>query len=385
MRRVAVMINLDWPVSHHQQVVAGIQRFARECGRWECVINPFADLLLSNPKQRQRLDGVVARATPRLAKVAAAAGVPVVNVWLNSPVLSVPSVLHDAMEAGRMAANDLVMRGFKSFAFLGYAGVRGSQMQLAGFREVLSAKGFTCTECWMALHYDNNATNWQRFQDKIGRWIDGWSPPTGVLVAHDLPCRYLAEACRERKLEIPQAVALIGSCNELVVASAGNPSLSSIDFGYERIGHRAAALLDSLMDGSPAPTKPIYVVPAALVTRQSSDAFVVGDPMVAMALRFITEHVHTGVHVEQVAAHVATTRRTLARRFHSCLGRSIHESITQLRIDQVKRHLIESHAALKTVAAACGFRDAIHMCKVFQRIEGTSPSDYRTARTMRDK
>jgi LacI family transcriptional regulator len=180
-------------------------------------------------------------------------------------------------------------------------------------------------------------------------------------------------------------VALIGSCNELVVASAGNPSLSSIDFGYERIGHRAAALLDSLMDGSPAPTKPIYVVPAALVTRQSSDAFVVGDPMVAMALRFITEHVHTGVHVEQVAAHVATTRRTLARRFHSCLGRSIHESITQLRIDQVKRHLIESHAALKTVAAACGFRDAIHMCKVFQRIEGTSPSDYRTARTMRDK
>ena len=31
------------------------------------------------------------------------------------------------------------------------------------------------------------------------------------------------------------------------------------------------------------------------------------------------------------------------------------------------------------------FRDAIHLCKVFQRIEGTSPSEYRAARAMHER
>lgn len=35
LKRVAVMISLDWPVKHHYQVLAGIQRYAREGGNWE--------------------------------------------------------------------------------------------------------------------------------------------------------------------------------------------------------------------------------------------------------------------------------------------------------------------------------------------------------------
>lgn len=96
---------------------------------------------------------------------------------------------------------------------------------------------------------------------------------------------------------------------------------------------------------------------------------------------FITDHVHQDLDVEQVAAHIATTRRTLSRRFDSSLGRTIHQAITQLRLERVKRLLVESDATLKSVAAECGFRDAIHLCKVFQRVEKTSPSDYRTTRT----
>lgn len=384
-RRVAVMIGLDWPVGHHHQVFAGIQRYARECGRWDCLINPYADLLFQGPGHDPGFDGVVARATPELVERARAAKVPVVNVWLNSAAKGLPTVVHDVAESGRLIARHLLVRGFRSFGYLGFSNNVGTQQQLDGFRELIRPMGYSCSECLVPAQYDHTAEHWQRFQAQLTTWISGWSPPVGVMVANDLLCRYLAEACRERNLAMPKSVALVGSGNEVLVDTAANPTLSSVDFGFENIGYRAAQLLDALMDGAPEPTEPVRLSPISLVTRQSSDAFVVDDVMVATALQFISDHLHEDIDVEQVADHVTTTRRTLSRRFHESLGMTIHDAITQRRLDRVKQQLVESNVVLKTIAKDCGFRDAIHLCKVFQRIEGTSPSNYRAERSVRQR
>lgn len=384
-RRVAVMIGLDWPVGHHHQVFAGIQRFARECGRWECLINPYADLLFKGPGHDHGLDGVVARATPELAERARAAKVPVVNVWLNSAAKGLPTVIHDTAEAGRLTARHLMARGFRDFACLGYEDVIGTRLQADAFREVIAPFGYSYTECRVRHQFDHTAENWQEFQQQLATWIAGWPPSIGVMVVNDLLCRYLAQACRERHLAIPRSVALVGTGNEILVATATTPTLSSIDYGFERVGFRAAELLDELMDGAPEPTQPICLAPMSLVTRQSSDAFVVEDEMVAKALQFITDHLQEDIDVVRVADHVTTTRRTLSRRFNDSLGMTIHDAITQLRLDRVKHQLVASNAVLKTIAKECGFRDAIHMCKVFQRVEGTSPSEYRAARSVGER
>ena len=382
-RRVSIMVGLDLPLGHHHQIFAGIQRYAQECGRWECLINPYADLLLTDPQKKSGIDGIIARATPQLAELAKVANIPVVNVWQNSTAQNVSNVFPDSMESGRMAAEHLLARGLRSFAFLGLDGLYSNQTQLQGFSEVLAKKGHSCSPCQVEPAYDTTPENWQRFQSKLSQWMDNWSLPIGVLTHTDFMCRYLAEACRSRHLEIPKFVTLIGSGNEVLIDTAVQPTLSSIDYGYERIGHRAAQLLDELMDGSPAPMDPIILQPVAFVVRQSSDAFVADDPIVSQALRFITDTLHLGVNVDQVASHVATTRRTLSRRFNRSLGQTIHDAITHLRLERVKRQLVDTKVALKTVAAECGFRDAIHLCKVFQRIEKTSPSEYRASRTMR--
>src|SRR5262245_17302685 len=76
MRRVVVMIDLDWPISHHFHILDGIDRYARECGRWEYSINPYADQLLMGRRRGAAPNGILARATPALAQRARAAGVP---------------------------------------------------------------------------------------------------------------------------------------------------------------------------------------------------------------------------------------------------------------------------------------------------------------------
>jgi LacI family transcriptional regulator len=382
-RRVSIMVGLDWPLGHHHQIFAGIQRYAQECGRWECLINPYADLLIADLQKDSGINGIIARTSPGLAELAKAANIPLVNVWQNSTAQGVPHVFPDNLESGKMAAEHLLARGLRSFAFLGLSGLSSSQNQAQGLSEVLAAKGHSLSKCLIDPAYDATPENWQCFQTKLGQWMDSWSLPIGVLAHTDFMCRFLAEACRSRNLEIPQSVTLIGSGNEVLIDTAAHPTLSSIDFGYERIGHRAAQLLDNLMDGALAPTEPLVLPPIAFVVRQSSDAFVVDDPIVSQALRFITDTLHLGVNVDQVAAHVATTRRTLSRRFNRSLGQTIHDAITQLRLERVKRQLVNTKAALKTVAVECGFRDAIHLCKVFQRVEKTSPSEYRASRAIK--
>ena len=383
VRRVIVMIDLEWVLVHHHQIFAGIQRYSRECGTWECSINPHADTLLADHRREGLPDGIVARATPRLAELARKTGVPVVNVWLNTPTRGLPSVLHDPEASGRMAAEHLLARGFRSFGFIGYSRNRGSRLQSAGFRETIEAAGYRCSENLASPRYAATGAHWQRFQARLGRWIDSWSRPIGIFAAHDRLARYLAEACRQRALKVPHDVALVGAFNEKVVCLDGVPALSSIDFGFEQVGYQAAALLDKLMNGAPPPEGPIRIAPNMLAARQSSDSYVVDHPQLARALRFIAEQAHTPIGVAEVAAHVATTRRTLARLFQRELKQTVHEAITRLRVERAKRRLMEPHAMLKTVAAECGFHDAIHLCKVFQRVEGVSPSDYRDDRGWR--
>ena len=98
------------------------------------------------------------------------------------------------------------------------------------------------------------------------------------------------------------------------------------------------------------------------------------------ALRFISERGHEPIRVNDVAAAVATTRRTLERRFREALTRSIGEEITRLRVERAKRRLVESDEALNVVAQTSGFSDADHLYKVFVRIVGISPTEFRQSR-----
>ena len=92
--------------------------------------------------------------------------------------------------------------------------------------------------------------------EELEQWIATWQPPVAVLTAQDILCRYTANACLNAGLRIPEDVALIGMGNEPIMCLHPEPSLSSFDLNYEHVGYEAAALLDQLMNGKPAPTEP---------------------------------------------------------------------------------------------------------------------------------
>jgi LacI family transcriptional regulator len=376
-RRVAISLDLNWGYKRHLEVYAGCQKYADEAG-WDCSINPAADHMLTRHGGGVPYDGVIARATTRLAQAAREAGVPAVNVWVNSPARGLPSVLADFETSGVMAAEHLLSRGFRKFGYLGFLRDIDSQRQYHGFRNAVRSNGFPCSQHRVNRNcQDGNARAWEGFVSSLDQWVDGWELPIGIFVAHDIFCRFLIDVCRSKGLHVSEDVAIVGTHNESEICSAPSPSLTSIDLGFGQVGYRAAAMLDRLMSGGKAPDEPELVPPAELVPRQSTDVYASGDPVVARAMRFIAENGHQRIQVKHVAAAVATTRRTLERKFREAMGRSISGEITRLRLQRAKRRMVETDASMKDVAIEAGFRTADHFGKVFTRVVGISPSHYR--------
>lgn len=376
-RRVAISLDLRWGYKRHLEVYAGCQKYADEAG-WDCSINPAVDRMLKRKSGSPPYDGVIARATTGLAQAAQKAGVPLVNVWVNSPTKGLPSVFSDFEASGVMAAEHLRARGFRKFGYLGFLRDIDSRQQLRGFRTMVRHAGFPCTVHRVARNCaDGPAHMWESFVGDLEKWIDTWELPMGIFVCHDIFCRLLIDVCRSKGLHVSQDVAIVGTHNETEICSSPSPSLTSIDLGFGQVGYRAAAMLDSLMSGHRPPPGPELVAPAELVPRQSTDVYASKDALVARAMRFMAENGHRRIQVKHVAAAVATTRRTLERRFRESMGRSIASEITRLRLQRAKRRMVETDASMKDVALEAGFRTADHFGKVFSRVEGISPTQYR--------
>jgi LacI family transcriptional regulator len=383
-RRVAFMLDLEWPYKRHAGVFIGAQNYAQERG-WDAIVDEYADDSLRTGRGRAPpYDGIIARATRGLARRAKARGVPVVNVWLSSPAWrSVPGVFPDFAEMGSLRAEHLLGRGLRRFAALVGRPDRSQDFELRTFLRTVEAAGAPCIVASVPMDRAAGVAQWRRTERAIDAWMRRWEPPIGVYIGAESDGRMVAQMCLNRGLRIPDDVAIVAGYNEETLCEHLRPTLTSVEVGYERVGYEAARLLEGLMDGGPPPAGPILLPPTGLVVRESTDFLAAEDPVVAAALRFIAAKSHLDIGPEDVAGSVAAEPRTLQRRFRKCLDRSIAAEIRRVRIERAKRELGGGDAAIAEIARRTGFGNPMRMCEVFRRELGVTPSRYRRDRMVR--
>jgi LacI family transcriptional regulator len=378
-KRIAVSLELAWLLKYHQEVFAGAMDYARECGDWDCVIGPFPERLLRVREGPRHYDGILARATRPMAAAARSAGIPLVNVWYSSPVTGqVPTLAPDLRESGRMAARHLLARGFRRFAFVGIERRdRSTKDVLAGFAGVLREARVPLQTVRVPTGFAEEVSVWEGFSGALEDWIAGQRLPVGILCDHDLLARYVANELVRHGVSIPHQAGLIGVGNEEMVCLHPEPSLTTIDNGYRRIGFAAARMLDRMIDGERSGPRLVLLPPKDLVPRASTDSLVVEDEIVSAALRFIAERCRDPIRVGDVAAAVHVSRRTLERRFRDVLGQPVARQISLQRVERAKRLLVEGDPLGKQVARTCGFPSAVQMWLTFKRCTGLSPTAFR--------
>lgn len=110
-----------------------------------------------------------------------------------------------------------------------------------------------------------------------------------------------------------------------------------------------------------------------LIMQGPRDVTALTDPLVAEALRVIWGGSHERLKVAALAGQLATTARSLERRFKQSLGRTVKEEILRCRLDRVRRLLVDTDLSIAEIVAASGFASADALTRAVRNAEGLTP------------
>ena len=173
------------------------------------------------------------------------------------------------------------------------------------------------------------------------------------------------------------------ACSDDLICDMVSRPLSSVALSVQKAGYEVAALLDRMMAGKKATSNTILVRPTHVVARQSTDVFAVADPDVLVALKYIHQRaVSQAVQVNDVIQAVAISRRTLYERFAMMVGRSVHEEIKRVRVDQLARLLVDTDQPISQIASSMGYSGFENLARYFKQQKGMTPSQYRKTHSL---
>ena len=291
-----------------------------------------------------------------------------------------PVVSLDDEGAGELAAQHLIECRLEQFAF--YGSVAGGaahigRRRLAGFRRGLQRRGYDCIDSPVPYPWDIDRLTHSHWPTLI-QWLRELPKPIGIMATEDGVAHDLAAACLEAGIDVPDQVAIIGVNNDDLLCEGAWPPLSSVEPDFTRMGYHAAALLDRLLRGQElsAAERVVRLPPIGVVQRVSTSVLAVKEPALAEAVRFIRQHACDPCSVDDVVREVAVGRRWLERQFLAQLGRTPHEEIVRVRIDNAKRLLLRREFGVFHVAERCGF-SKVQFMRAFRQLTGTTPAAYR--------
>ncbi len=99
-----------------------------------------------------------------------------------------------------------------------------------------------------------------------------------------------------------------------------------------------------------------------------------------LVLNWMREHCDQELTRDDLARRVGLSPGYFSERFHEHTGHSFSEHLSKLRVDKAARLLRNSNQTLLSIALDCGFSDASYFSKVFRRVMGQSPSEFRQRR-----
>jgi LacI family transcriptional regulator len=375
MSLLRVKLLIDTSSSWGRDLIRGVSAYVRQHGGWALDLEYRGRYEKLHLPADWRGHGIIARVTnPQIAREIVARGLPAVNVsWFSHGSPEIARCTNNETSFGRLMADYLLLRGFRSFAYFGASRPRPgySDRVKENFAATLAAAGFP-VKLWR-----DPARKSAGARSPMADWLRGLPRPVGVGVWSDDVGRKVAHACHIAGLKIPDDVAVISAEYDALMNSLSDPPLTTVDYLTEHVGYEAAALLDRMLGGDPPPADGVIIEPLGVITRQSTETTSVPDALVVAALKFIRQKLHQPIQVTHLTKELKVARRGLEQRFRKVLGRSVAEEIRRVRMDYVKKQLRDTVEPVSAIAAACGFLHPEVLTRSFHREFGLSPSDFR--------
>ncbi len=196
-------------------------------------------------------------------------------------------------------------------------------------------------------------------------WNTAWYNIGIALAPH-----VVAEACSRIEIEIPTKVSKFSSSNELqklisVCLTSRGKTILCLESVADSMANviAAAAVYDYKLQ------KPLFG--AAL-----SSGF--DDEQRSTIQTFIASNICKKVQVAELASCLKLSPFHFARLFKDSFGVTPHEYVTAVRLERVCSLLTHSDLSMHQISLKTGFSDSDHLCKVFKKKYGITPSTYKS-------
>jgi LacI family transcriptional regulator len=361
-----------------RNLLQGITRYLRSHRSWSIYLEQReVDTVPPGWLRTWRGDGVISRwSDPHVVESLGRQDLAAVDLSDRRPPFGLARINSDDRAIGRLGAEHLLERDFRSFAYCGFSGELWAVRRAEAFFGTLVEAGHECRR------YDSPWTGagahvQEAEQAKIGGWLRSLPRPVGIMACNDVRGIDVINACQTHGLKVPDEVAVVGVDDDVLLCEICSPPLSSIVPNIERIGYEAAALLDRLMEGERAECEEKFIAPLGVTDRQSTDVLSVGDPALGTAVRFIRENACHGITVADVLDQLIISRSTLERSFRSTFGRSPQAEIRSVQLARARQLLAETDHPVHRIAELVGFEHVEYFNVVFKREIGQTPGHYR--------
>jgi LacI family transcriptional regulator len=375
-----VALLIETSREYGRRLLRGVIRYLHKQGPWLLLFRPAGLTDLSHTWLRDwKGDGILVRAdSPQLLNAVVQTGRPAVELRLTVHNQKVPAVGIDNQAVVELAFHHLWERGFRNFAFCGWptGEMLSADFRRQHFEQLVARAGGRCS-IFAAKHEPRRKALSEGELTRIADWLTSLPKPVGLMANNDDRGLQVLEACRLSGLQVPDEVAVLGVDNDEFLCNLSNPPLSSINVGAERIGYEAAALLDRLMAGEPAPSAPIYLPPLGIVVRRSTDVVASEDRELAELVRFVRDNACSGLRVEEALRRSRLSPSTMQRRFKALLGRTPKQEILRVQVERAKQLLTETDLTVAEIAANCGFGELKRLSEAFRIAVGLAPLAYR--------
>ena len=272
--RVALLI--ETARGYGRGLLRGIVKYARLHGPWSFYVTP-GDFEQFLPKMRQwGGTGIIARVeTPQIARAILDSGLPTVALDLSemqlkpdNPLSRLSEIASDSHGAAEVAAEHLLERGFRHYAFVGVHDRIWSKRRQEGFCGRIGEAGFEVhVYKTPKLKRDRE---WYREQAVLTDWLKTLPKPIGLMACNDDRGREVIEACRAAEFVVPEEIAVLGVDNDELLCELADPPLSSVAMNVSLGGFEAAALLDLMMRRRYRKPRRLLVEPLRVIQRRSN-------------------------------------------------------------------------------------------------------------------
>ncbi len=322
---------------------------------------------------------IVTEWLPGLTEGLVALGCPVILVPSDEKVDGVFNVDVDDLAIGRLAANHLISRGYRNFAFVGRRDAHYAKQRLEGFQSVVGDVPIYWEEFRDWRQYDEY---WRDPDEDMMDWLLGQPKPLGIFTAHDPTGRHVLEAAAQANLDVPFVVGVVSANDDESVCEMARPALSSIRLPWRKIAAEVMLTLEAVWAGK-SPTGPVLISSLEIVARGSSSFEAVSDILVRRSMQSLISQIASIKSVEDWATQSGVSRRVFERRFQAALGRSPLAMIQMQRIERAKILLSTTEIPISLIAERCGYQSNERLSVNFRALTGMSPANYR--RSTRDR